>query len=601
MAIQMRRGAYDDFDPSKMRAGEWAVSTDNETSKQQVWMCFAPGIVKRIGTFEDFDVEIRILFQSYMDDISNSVNTARGYANTATTQASNAAASATNAKVSETNAANSRKTAQSYAVGGTQSRAGEDTDNAKYYSQQASASKTAAATSAANAKASETNAANKSSSASTSASNAAKSESNAKTYATTATSKASEAFASATTATAKANEAKASATSASTSATNAKTSETNAKTSENESQKYAEQAKSVSESLSGALKPKRTINFADLPSTADANSGDMYNIIDQFVTTTDFIEGSGNIIPAGSNVYLTIDRYWDVLAGTPVTGVKGSSESIYRRGNVNITKANVGLGNVGNFKAVSTVANQGLSDAEKANARNNIGAGTSSFSGNYNDLSNKPISKYNASANYSYGNIVDYNNKFYRMIMKPASGTTGMIKNIIPTNTTYWKEITITDLAKEMSDATNIMTSLTASTFDFSNIGVTGETKYTVEESLSQIVTALSTLNGNLNSKSNIGHTHDDRYQKLLVREKQSFSITVSPQGNTSYEKVFTKTGYTPIITVATLGSYGDKASLNQAWDIASGYAKCYGYVGYWGTDSNCNIWVEIQILWVKN
>ena len=108
-------------------------------------------------------------------------------------------------------------------------------------------------------------------------------------------------------------------------------------------------------------------------------------------------------------------------------------------------------------------------------------------------------------------------------------------------------------------------------------------------------------LNGNLNSKSNIGHTHDDRYQKLLVREKQSFSITVSPQGNTSYEKVFTKTGYTPIITVATLGSYGDKASLNQAWDIASGYAKCYGYVGYWGTDSNCNIWVEIQILWVKN
>ena len=527
MAIQMRRGAYDDFDPSKMRAGEWAVSTDNETSKQQVWMCFAPGIVKRIGTFEDFDVEIRILFQSYMDDISNSVNTARGYANTATTQAGNAAASATNAKVSETNAANSRKTAQSYAVGGTQSRAGEDTDNAKYYSQQASASKTAAAASATNAKASETNVANKSSSASTSASNAAKSESNAKAHAATATSKASEASTSATTATTKANEAKASATSASTSATNAKASETNAKTSENESQKYAEQAKSVSESLSGALKPKRTINFADLPSTADANSGDMYNIIDQFVTTTDFIEGSGNIIPAGSNVYLTIDRYWDVLAGTPVTGVKGSSESIYRRGNVNITKANVGLGNVGNFKAVSTVASQGLSDAEKANARKNIGAGTSSFSGNYNDLSNKPISKYNASANYSYGNIVDYNNKFYRMIMKPASGTTGMIKNIIPTNTTYWKEITITDLAKEMSDAANIMTSLTASTFDFSNIGVTGGTKYTVEESLSQIATALSTLNGNLTVNSNLGAKIHAGTVKISLNNQWEKSITV--------------------------------------------------------------------------
>ena len=54
------------------------------------------------------------------------------------------------------------------------------------------------------------------------------------------------------------------------------------------------------------------------------------------------------------------------------------------------TKSDVGLGNVGNFKAVSTVANQGLTDTEKSNARANIGAGTSSFSGSYNDLTNKP-------------------------------------------------------------------------------------------------------------------------------------------------------------------------------------------------------------------
>lgn len=55
-----------------------------------------------------------------------------------------------------------------------------------------------------------------------------------------------------------------------------------------------------------------------------------------------------------------------------------------------VTKSDVGLGDVGNFKAVSTVASQGLSSTEQANARANIGAGTSSFSGNYNDLSNKP-------------------------------------------------------------------------------------------------------------------------------------------------------------------------------------------------------------------
>ena len=43
------------------------------------------------------------------------------------------------------------------------------------------------------------------------------------------------------------------------------------------------------------------------------------------------------------------------------------------------TKSDVGLGNVGNFKAVSTVASQGLTDTEKSNARTNIGAGTSSL------------------------------------------------------------------------------------------------------------------------------------------------------------------------------------------------------------------------------
>ena len=58
----------------------------------------------------------------------------------------------------------------------------------------------------------------------------------------------------------------------------------------------------------------------------------------------------------------------------------------------NVTKSDVGLGNVGNFKAVSTVASQGLTDTEKSNARANIGAGTgnSNFSGSYNDLTNKP-------------------------------------------------------------------------------------------------------------------------------------------------------------------------------------------------------------------
>lgn len=74
--------------------------------------------------------------------------------------------------------------------------------------------------------------------------------------------------------------------------------------------------------------------------------------------------------------------------------INGTETTVYTHpGGTNphgTTKSDVGLGNVGNFKAVSTVANQDLSNAEKSNARANIGAGTSSFSGSYNDLSNKP-------------------------------------------------------------------------------------------------------------------------------------------------------------------------------------------------------------------
>ena len=48
-------------------------------------------------------------------------------------------------------------------------------------------------------------------------------------------------------------------------------------------------------------------------------------------------------------------------------------------GNVTVSKSDVGLGNVGNFKAVSTEASQGLTSTEQSNARANIGAGTSSL------------------------------------------------------------------------------------------------------------------------------------------------------------------------------------------------------------------------------
>ncbi len=141
--------------------------------------------------------------------------------------------------------------------------------------------------------------------------------------------------------------------------------------------------------------------------------------------------------PISRAVQAALDQKIDKGSLVAVTGVKGNAETTYRTGDVNITKTNiglgnvqnvstnnqtptfsiasalkrlssgetmsvlmgkiakainefidhlankdnphevtkeqVGLGNVGNFKAVSTAANQGLTATEKANARSNLG------------------------------------------------------------------------------------------------------------------------------------------------------------------------------------------------------------------------------------
>lgn len=265
-----------------------------------------------------------------------------GYLAKITAQATKAESMANSATTSSNSAYDNAKLSQSYAIGGSGVRDGEDTDNSKYYSEQASKSATASANSASTASTKASEASSSASSASASATKSATSESNASKSASsaaesmsTAGTKASEAASSATSAGNSASTATSKAAAASTSASNAATSEANAK-------KYYEQAKAISESFSGALRPMGTVAFANLPAVTSASAGDMYNISDEFVTTSDFVEGAEITEPAGSNVYKTEAGKWDVLAGSPVTGVKGANETNFRRGNVNITCENIG-------------------------------------------------------------------------------------------------------------------------------------------------------------------------------------------------------------------------------------------------------------------
>lgn len=334
--IQMRHGLEIDFDADQMAAGEWAVSTD----KKYVRMCFAPGIVIRMATYEAFEqdmLEIQTILATCEDilaAVEAMVNLAEQHKNVASASASIASAKADDA-------ANSASTAAQKA-----NAAGE----------------------------SATNAAN-----------------------------------SASTATSKANAASASATSASNSATSADTYAKKAQSyaigtggvrpneSTDNAKYYYEQSKNISQGLGGTLLPMGTVSFANLPALSNAESGSMYNVSDQFTTTSDFNEGAGKVIPAGSNVYKTADGKWDVLAGTPVTTVNGQT------GNVVLNKVDVGLGNVPNV----TTNNQ-TPTFTQATTRGNISSGDKlsvifgkimkwfsdlknvAFTGSYNDLSNKP-------------------------------------------------------------------------------------------------------------------------------------------------------------------------------------------------------------------
>jgi hypothetical protein len=287
---------------------------------------------------KEASIQEKHLQPNYLADIKVEVAKAQASQSAAAKSESNAKASETAAATSESNAAASATKAQSYATGGTNSRTGEDTDNAKYYSQQSAQSQSAAATSAdtANTKAEE---------AAASAATAKISADNAAGSANLANEKANSAANSATIAVSNSNAAQQYASNA---AASADTAQNYAVADTDSAKYYYEQARRISESFSGALRPMGTVAFANLPALSEADGGSMYNISDQFTTTAEFKEGAGNTIPAGANVYKTEDGKWDVLAGTPVTGVKGSAESEYRRGNVNITAENVGLGNVDN-------------------------------------------------------------------------------------------------------------------------------------------------------------------------------------------------------------------------------------------------------------
>lgn len=97
--------------------------------------------------------------------------------------------------------------------------------------------------------------------------------------------------------------------------TNATVYMSNVQTYVNTAKEYAAAAKTAADGISGALKPKGTVTFAQLPAITSVEAGSMYNISTEFTSTSLFKDGGNIIYPAGTNVYKTTDNFWDCLSG----------------------------------------------------------------------------------------------------------------------------------------------------------------------------------------------------------------------------------------------------------------------------------------------
>lgn len=74
----------------------------------------------------------------------------------------------------------------------------------------------------------------------------------------------------------------------------------------------------INAKVSSVYKPKGSSTFEALPTPAQTNLGDVYNVTNAFETTSAFVEGEGKKHPAGTNVAVIEQSgsyYWDALAG----------------------------------------------------------------------------------------------------------------------------------------------------------------------------------------------------------------------------------------------------------------------------------------------
>ena len=135
---------------------------------------------------------------------------------------------------------------------------------------------------------------------------------------------------------------------------------------------YKEQAQAIANSITNVLRPKGNIEFAQLKLLESPKVGDFYNVTDAFTSDSTFLDGPDIHYPEGSDVYWTDTNKWNVVQGSGVSGIKGKAESVYRKGQVEIDKDDIGLDQVDN----TPDAKKNVASAGKVTNKLTVGAKT---------------------------------------------------------------------------------------------------------------------------------------------------------------------------------------------------------------------------------
>lgn len=230
----------------------------------------------------------------------------------------------------------------------------------------------------------------------------------------------------------------------------------------------------------------------------------------------------------------------------------------------------IGLGNVGNFKAVSTVESQGLTDTEKSNARANIGA---QVAGSYASSTHNHDDKYQAKGSYAASNHTHTTVNGHTVNSDVPSGAKF-------TDTNTWRPQP--DWNATSGDAV-IKNKPTIPSVGNGTVTITqnGTSKgtFTMNQSGNTTI-VLTDTNTDTNTVTNIGTTSSN-YSNGNILIQGSGATTVSKSGNTvtiSSTNTDTNT-WRPLGTTADTACAGNDSRLSNARPANGGTSTYANYV----------------------